>query len=310
MPEKVLDNDELSIKWDISSSFIESRVGIKKRHIAAENEPTSELAFRAVSKILSGGLISKEDIDILVVCTQNPDYRLPMVSSLVHGKLELKKECACFDINLGCSGFVYGLPVVGNFLKTGNYKNALLIMAEEYSKIINYEDKNTAAVFGDASSAVVLSACPEEFGVLDYKLYSDGKGADSLIAYNSGVLRDNTRPSQLNMKGREIYKFSTTVVPTSISEIIKKANLEPGDIKYFILHQANKFMLQEIREKLNIKEEQFVIDIENYGNTVSSTIPIAYKNLLTKGFIKKGDYIIFCGFGVGLSWGTVLYKYY
>lgn len=164
--------------------------------------------------------------------------------------------------------------------------------------------------FGDAASAVLLSQCEDEYGVMKYRLNSDGKGADSLIAYNTGVSVDASKQNFLSMNGRKIYKFSTTEVPESIVALLNESNLKVEDIKYFILHQANKFMLEEIRNKIGIKEEQFVIDMEDYGNTVSSTIPIAYKNLVNRNKIKKGDLIIFCGFGVGLSWGTVLYKYY
>ncbi|HWQ82604.1 MAG TPA: ketoacyl-ACP synthase III [Ignavibacteria bacterium] len=310
LPPNVLDNDMLSKKWDISSEFIESRVGIIERHIAGPDEPTSELAYKATIKLLENSGIDKDDIDMLVVCTQNPDYKLPMVSTLLHSRLGLKKECACFDINLGCSGFVYGLPIAGNFIRLGEARNALLITAEEYSKIIDYDEKNTAALFGDAASAVLLSACDDDYGVIDYSLCSDGKSSSSLIAYNSGVSRDDNKPRFLSMKGREIFKFSTTVVPQSIGDIVSKAGLRKENIKFYIPHQANKFMLQEIRDKMGVTESQFVIDMEKYGNTVSSTIPIAYKNLLDKGALTKGDYLVFCGFGVGLSWGTVLYKYF
>ncbi|MFA5404937.1 MAG: ketoacyl-ACP synthase III, partial [Ignavibacteria bacterium] len=226
LPDKILDNDALSVKWNISSEFIESRVGIKERHISSENEPTSVLAFNAVSKILKSGKVTENEIDILIVCTQNPDYRLPMVSSLLHSMLNLKRECICFDINLGCSGFVYSLPIVGNFLKLNMAKNAVLVMADEYSKIINYDEKNTAALFGDAASAILVSQCKDEYGVLDFQLYSDGKRADSLIAYNSGVCIKQKKESYLSMKARDIYKFSTTEVPISINELLNKRHVK------------------------------------------------------------------------------------
>ena len=309
LPERVIDNDYLSKECGIDVQFLENKVGIKNRHIASENESTSDMAFNAASILFSENKIKIEDIDLLVLCTQNPDYTLPTTACIVQNKLGLKNSCLAFDINLGCSGFPYSLVIAGNFIKTGMITNALIIMADQYSKAINYKDKNTAAIFGDAASSAIISPCDDHFGVVDCIFGTDGSNADKLIVPNSGVCKNPKESNYLFMDGREIFKFSITIVPRSVNEILQRNDLNIKDIKYFVFHQANKYMLSEIQKKLNISESQMVIDMENYGNTVSSTIPIAYKNLSKREKLTKGDLIIFSGFGVGLSWGTILYRY-
>ncbi len=309
LPEHVIDNDYLSKTCGIDAQFLENKVGIKKRHIAAENETTSEMAWKSASILLSEMKFKAENIELLILCTQNPDYTLPTTACIVQHKLGLNNSCLAFDINLGCSGFPYSLVVAGNFIKTGMVQNALIIMADQYSKTIDYKDKNTAAIFGDAASSAILSSCDDHYGVIDSVFGTDGSGADKLIVKNSGVKKDAENSDFLFMDGREIFKFSINVVPQSVNEILVRNNLSIKDIKYFVFHQANKYMLGEIQKKLNIKDSQMVIDMENYGNTVSSTIPIAYKNLCVRKKLSQGDLIIFSGFGVGLSWGTILYRY-
>lgn len=309
LPEIIIDNNQLHEKAGIDPVFLESKVGIKKRHILSENETTSDLAVNAAKKLFTENDIDPGSIEVLIVCTQNPDFRLPTTACIVQERLGLKTSCIAFDVNLGCSGFVYSMVIAGNFIKSGISSNALIIMADAYSKIIDYKDKNTASLFGDAGSATLLNSCEEGAGVLAFDFGTDGKGADKLIAYNSGVCRTPEKPPYLFMDGREIFKFSITVVPQSINSLLEKSGFQIGDIRYFIFHQANKYMLTEIQKKLSIPEEKMVFDLEDYGNTVSSTIPIALSNLLEKNSIKKGDFLVLSGFGVGLSWGSILYKH-
>lgn len=309
LPERIIDNDYLEAESGIDKKFTEEKVGIATRHIAAENEPTSQLAFKAAEKLIAENNINKDDIDMLLLCTQNPDYKLPTTACLVQNMLELKTSVMAFDINLGCSGYVYSLPMAGNFLNSGKFKSALLIMADEYSKIINYKDKNTASIFGDAGSATLLTKCEDGYGVIDYTFGTDGSGWDKLIVPNSGTMQDADGVNELYMDGREIFKFSVQKVPAAIHEILEKNNLQTSDIKHFVMHQANKYMLGELQKRLKLTPEQMIIDMKDYGNTVSSTIPIALKNLIDKGTLQKGDLLLFTGFGVGLSWGNVLYRY-
>jgi 3-oxoacyl-[acyl-carrier-protein] synthase III len=309
LPEKIIDNKYLNEVAGIDINFLEDKVGIKHRHIASKEETTSEMGTKAALKLISKSKIDPLSIDLLIVCTQNPDYKLPTTACIVQNNLKLKTSCIAFDINLGCSGFIYSLAIAGNFLKTGMANHAILIMADQYSKLIDYSDKNTAALFGDAASATLVEPCVGSKGVLDTVFGTDGSNADKLIAYNSGVKTNPDKNNFLFMDGREIFRFSVQVVPQSVNEILTRNNLGIADIRYFIFHQANKYMLTEIQKRLEIADCQMIIDLENYGNTVSSTIPIAFKNILEKGILNKDDLIIFCGFGVGLSWGTILYRY-
>ena len=305
LPKKIIDNNFLSTECGIDPSFLENKIGIQTRHIADIKESTSDMAVKSASKLLTRNSC---DIDLLLLCTQNPDYKLPTTACVVHKKLKLSDKCIAFDINLGCSGFVYALPIAGNFIEMSTVKNALLIMVDQYSKYIDYKDKNIAALFGDASSSILLKKCNKGLGVIDFDLRTDGEGFRSLIMYNSGVVADEDKGKYIHMEGREIFKFTINRIPQAIFDVLDRNNLNKRDIKYFILHQANKYILDEIKKKMDIEDQNFIIDMAGCGNTVSSTIPIAYKNLLNSGKVKSGDKIIFCGFGVGLSWGTVLYK--
>jgi 3-oxoacyl-[acyl-carrier-protein] synthase III len=309
LPERIIDNKYLNEMAGIDIDFLENKVGIKQRHISAKDETTSDMATKVARKLIEKSEIKPEAIDLLIICTQNPDYKLPTTACIVQNNLKLKTSCIAFDVNLGCSGFIYSLAIAGNFIKTGMARYALLIMVDQYSKLIDYTDKNTAALFGDAASAILVQPCADSEGILDTVFGTDGSNADKLIAYNSGVKIDRDKNNYLYMDGREIFKFSVQVIPASVNEILKKNKLKIEDIRYFIFHQANKYILSEIQKRLAISDKQMIIDLEDYGNTVSCTIPIAFKNILKKRVMKKNDLIILCGFGVGLSWGTILYSY-
>jgi 3-oxoacyl-[acyl-carrier-protein] synthase-3 len=307
LPKKIITNKYLNEVCGIDADFLENKIGIKNRHIALENESVSDMAVKAGELLFEQNNINRESIDLLLLCTQHGDYKLPTTACIVQNMLGLPSFCAAFDINLGCSGFVYSLGIAGNFIKTGQMKNALIIMADAYSKSIDYSDKNTAALFGDAATAILLKNSDKNNGIADIVYGTDGANYDKLIIYNSGVKKDAEKSNFLFMNGREIFKFSTRVVPNSINELLQRNNLAKSDIKYFIFHQANQYMLDEIKKRMELSDSQMVVDMENYGNTVSSTIPIAYKNLLNSQKIQSGDKIVFCGFGVGLSWASCLY---
>ena len=308
LPSKIITNQYLSDVCGIDAEFLENKIGIKQRHMAQEDETVADMAVSAGELLFERNNVKKEDIDLLLLCTQHADYKLPTTACIIQDRLGLPTSCAAFDINLGCSGFVYSLGIAGNFIKTEQMKNALIIMADQYSKSINYKDKNTASLFGDAATAILLSASDKKNGIIDIVYGTDGSNYDKLIIYNSGIKKDNEKSNYLSMDGREIFKFSTRVVPNSVYQLLERNNLQKSDIKYFIFHQANQYMLNEIKNRLQLTDEQMVIDMENYGNTVSSTIPIAYKNLLNSNKLQQGDKIVFCGFGVGLSWASALYE--
>lgn len=308
LPETIISNQYLHEKLGFDIDFLENKIGIKERRIAGEDQTSSDMAYLSASKIFEKGQILPSDIDLLIVCTQNPDYKLPTTACILQNKLGLKTSCLAFDINLGCSGFIYSLIVASSMITAQTAKKALLVMVDQYSKIIDYTDKNTASLFGDAATACVIEKGDNGYGIISHNLGTDGSGAQHLIAYNSGINKQPEKNESLYMNGREIFKFSITTVPLSVDNTLKASNVEIKDVKYFIFHQANKYMLTEIKKKLNLTDEQLILDMEMYGNTVSSTIPLALKRLKDEKKLKKNDLIVLCGFGVGLSWGTILYK--
>ncbi len=309
LPSKIIDNEFLEKECGIDKLFTENKVGIVERRIAELNESTSEMATASMKTLLEKNSLSPEDIELLILCTQNPDYRLPTTACLIHRNLKMSTKCLAFDINLGCSGFVYSLVIAGSMINSGIIKNAVIIMVDQYSKIIDYKDKNTAAIFGDASAATLIESCENGYGVIDSNFGTDGSGAFQLIAWNSGVVHNPDKPPYLFMDGKEIFKFTVTAIPPTILELMSKNSIDKSEIKYFIFHQANMYMLNEMRKRLDIPKEKMIIDMKYIGNTVSATIPIALKNLMNAAVLQKGDLILLSGFGVGLSWGNIIYKW-
>jgi 3-oxoacyl-[acyl-carrier-protein] synthase-3 len=309
LPEKIITNEFLHDQCGIDSNFLENKIGIKERRASAPDEKTSDLAVAAGHKLLSHCAIDKKEIDFLLVCTQNPDYRIPGIAGIIQHRLGLPQSCFAFDVNLACSGFVYSLAIAGNFLRNETARHALIIMAEEYTKTIDYKDRATAGLFGDGAAASLIEPCDNGFGYIDGVFGTDGSGADRLTLPNSGIVIDPDKRSSLFMDGQEIFKFAVRVVPQSMSALLDKNGLKPDAIKYFIFHQANQYMLNELKRRMKLTDEQVVIDFKFCGNTVASSIPIAFKNLVDKNRVTSGDLLVFCGFGGGLSWGSILYRF-
>lgn len=309
LPSVEIDNDYLSNCCGIDKQFMAEKVGILKRHIAEPNEYTSDLGIKSAELLFSKHKFDKSKIGLVLLCTQNPDFRLPTTACLIQDRLGLEKSCIAFDVNLGCSGFVYSLEIAGNFIRSGKVDYALIIMADQYSKIIDYKDKNTAPIFGDAGTSILLSKCEDSFGVIASNFGSDGSGWDKLIAYNTSIKKDQDKSSYVFMDGLEIYKFAVRVIPSSINNLLQNNSIDISNVKHVIFHQANTYIIKELQKKLKLNDSQLIIDMANYGNTIQSTIPIALKNLLNKSNLNKGDLLIFSGYGVGLSWGNILYKY-
>lgn len=309
LPERVITNDYLARECGIDPDFLENKVGISTRYVALPAQAPSDMAVAAAVKLMRAHSVGAREIGLLMVCTQNPDYRLPTTACIVQHKLGLGTGCIAFDINLGCSGFTYGLCIAGNFIKAGMVDKALIVMVDQYSKTIDYSDKNTAALFGDAASAILLAPAEHSFGVVDQVLGTDGSGAENLILYNSGAVANPEKGNRLYMNGRKIVEFSLSAVPACVEELLSRNKLSTGDVKYFIFHQANEYMLRKIQQRMGIPDAKMIIDVKEYGNTVSSTIPIALKNLQSREPLCRGDLLVFVGFGVGYSWGSILYKH-
>ncbi len=318
LPEQVITNQDLEKQFpDWSSERIEKKLGVKERHIVKQNETSLDLGYQAALKVLSPSDI--ESIDFLLFCTQSPDYFLPTSACVLQDKLKLRTTIGALDFNLGCSGFIYGLALAKSLIKSELAQRVLLITSETYSKFIHPKDKANRSIFGDGASSTIISASESE-KILHFDLGTDGMGKNNLIV-PAGAMRNqiNINPEEtvdesgnirtdnnLYMNGPEIFNFTINNVPITVEQCLKKNNLTLDEINFVIFHQANKYMLNHLQRKLRIPNDKFYVDMENTGNTVSSTIPIALKKSLEKGLVKKGDKVLLAGFGVGYSWGATI----
>ncbi len=301
LPDRTITSDELASKFGFDLVFVEEKIGVKKIYIAGEGEKTSDLAVKAVNKLFNKRPDISDKIGVIALCTQTPDYQLPHTSAIVHKKLGLAKDVACFDLGLGCSGFVYGLSVVKAFMENNNLDYGLLITSETYSKIINDNDRNTKALFSDAAAATLISREPYLMPQL-FSFGTDGSGYESLILRPAA----DQETGFLHMDGRGIFSFVAAVIPEDIKKSMKMNHVCLEDIDYFVFHQASKFMLDTLAKKLGITNESKVINsLDRFGNTVSSSIPIAINTIFDECKNKRLK-ILISGFGVGLSWASTV----
>jgi len=326
LPENLLTNEMLAAEFpEWSLEKIEKKTGIAVRHIAKTDECASDMGVRASQKLFARGACPREDIDYLLFCTQSPDYLLPTTACVMQDRLGLPKNCGALDFNLGCSGYIYGLGLAKGLIETGQARNVLLITAETYSKYIHPGDKSVRTLFGDAAAATLIQSSNASEKMIGPFVYgSDGSGGKNLIVSTCGSRAPHTdefaqaeedehgnfrSKNNLYMNGSEIFAFTLLAIPKSVKELLAAAGRSIDDIDLFVFHQANKFMLEHLRKKLKIPEEKFYMSFKNYGNTVSSTIPIALKDAQSEGRLKSGDLIMLVGFGVGYSWGSTLIRW-
>lgn len=320
LPDKVLTNEQLAEEfpeWTVEK--IASKIGVNERHIAAENETSVDMGIKAANRLFEEHHIDRLDIDFLLFCTQSPDYFLPTSACLIQDRLGLPTTCGAIDFNQGCSGYIYGLSLAKGLIAGGIAKNVLLITSETYTKHLHPKDKGNRTIFGDAAAATLIST--DGFAEIGhFSLGTDGKGADNLIV-KTGAFRQNKPLNDLYfdtengypkssdylfMDGGEIFNFTSKAVPTLVDENLAINNLQKDHVDLFIFHQANKFMINFLRKQLDINKDRFFIYMENVGNTVSSTIPIAlYEAQRTNAL--KGN-VLLAGFGVGYSWGATVLK--
>ena len=307
-PEKKVTNEDLQKEFpEWSPEKIFNKVGVKQRYTASAEETVLELAVKASEKLLKK--IDKNEIDFILFCTQSPDYHLPTTACILQDRLGLRKNIGALDFNLGCSGFVYGLSIAKGLIATGVAQNILLVTAETYTKYLRKSDKSNRTIFGDGAVATLIQKdeAKENF---QFILGTDGSGYDNLIVRNGGgrnrINKEDEAGNCLYMNGQNIFTFTVEKIPILVKEILEKNNLTKNDVDYYIFHQANAHILRRQREILDIPEEKFYINLEKYGNTVSSTIPIALKDALETGKVKRGQKVMLIGFGVGLSWGATI----
>jgi len=310
LPENEFSNQELAELFpEWAADKIAAKIGVRTRHIAAEDEYASDLAIAAAQRLFNENGIPPATIDFVLYCTQSPDYFLPSTSCVLQHKLGIPVTAGALDFNLGCSGYVYGLALAKGLIAAGIARNILLLTAETYSKFIHPEDKGNRTIFGDGASATVVST--NGFAKIgEFVLGTDGSGADNLIVRNGALKHPSKITGELDnylfMDGPEIFSFSSKEVPLLVKATLDKHGLVPENIDQYLFHQANLFMLTHLRKKIGIPAEKFYTHMAETGNTVSATIPIAIREAIKETSPQKAQKWLLAGFGVGYSWGATI----
>jgi 3-oxoacyl-[acyl-carrier-protein] synthase-3 len=311
VPEKRLTNDDLAKLVDTNDEWIVQRTGMKERRIAGPDESTSTLALAASKKALEAAGLTAQDLDLIICATITPDMVTPGTACFVAAGLGLD-ETPAFDIGAACSGFLYAMSTATAFIKSGRYENVLVIGAEVLSRITDYTDRGTCILFGDGAGAAVMRRSNEEGrGLMYSSLHADGRGWELLNCppgskhpINQEMI--DTRGQFLKMKGREVYKFAITRFEQMIGDAMRKTELTQDQVKLVIPHQSNRRIIESAMHKLNLAEEQVMVNIERYGNTSAASIPIALDEAVRGGKIQKGDKVVFVAFGAGLTWANAV----
>ncbi len=298
VPERVLTNQDLEKMVDTSDEWIRTRTGIEERRIADDDMNTSDMAYLASKKALENAKINAEDLDLILVATVTPDYPFPSVGCLLQEKLGAT-NAAAMDVSAACAGFMYGMITASQFINNDTYQNVLVVGVEKLSKITNWEDRNTAVLFGDGAGAAVVGPVTEGRGILSFELGSDGSGSKHLYQEPQGFME---------MNGREVFKFAVRQMGQSAVNVIEKAGLTKEDVDFLVPHQANIRIMEASRQRLELPIEKMATTVKKYGNTSSSTIPIALSEAMEEGRVKEDDVVVLVGFGGGLTWGAVALK--
>ena len=322
LPDQVLDNRTLSqLYTGWSEEKIFNKTGVSKRHVAV-TETAVDLAENACNQLFAQG-VDKTQVDFLLLCTQSPDYRLPSSACILQDRIGLPKSCGATDIDLGCSGYVYGLAFAKGLLATGMARKVLLVTSDTYTKYLHPMDRSVRTIFGDGAAATLITGDGAgEIG--EFVFGTDGSGAGQLIIPTGGSKEPMTPESgvavedkfgnvrsrdNLYMNGQSIFRFTLRVVPKAVEEVLEKNGMRKEDIDLYVFHQANAFMLQALRKEMDLPEEKFYINMEDVGNTVSTTIPIALKRAEEEGRLTRGMNVMMAGFGVGLSWAATIVRW-
>ncbi|MBE6063251.1 MAG: ketoacyl-ACP synthase III [Clostridium butyricum] len=311
VPSLAVTNDRLGEFVDTNDEWIRERTGIKERRIS-EGEDTSTVAFKAAELALLRSGIRAEDLELIIVATVSPDMFIPSVACLVQSKLGAKKA-ACFDINVACSGFVYGLEIAKGMMLSMNYKNAIVIGAEVLSKVVDWKDRSTCILFGDGSGAAVLERCSGK-GIIKSYLKAEGDKWESLTIgaadFNTPFSKEKVMKKRfIDMNGREVFKFATKAIEDGVKKIIKDTGISMDEIKFIVPHQANSRIIASAAKRLGVEKEKFYVNLERVGNTSSASVPIALNEMYEKNMISKGDKIILVAFGGGLTYGSTLIEF-
>ncbi len=314
VPKKVLTNADLEKLVDTSDEWITSRTGISERHVVSPNESTSTLAIAAARQALERAQVSPWQVDLVICCTATPDFLFPATACLVQHEIGAENAGA-FDLEAACAGFIYGLSVGSQFIKSGAYKTVLVVAAEALSRFIDWKDRSTCVLFGDGAGAVVLQPSDTPSGLLSFVLGSHGVGADLIKLPAGGAAKpatDNTvamRDHYIKMNGQEVYRFAVRILGDSAIEALDKANLGYNDISLFIPHQANTRIIDSVARRLELDTDKVYMNIAKYGNTSAASIPIALCEAIDAGRVKAGDNLLFVAFGAGLTSAAAVVKW-
>jgi 3-oxoacyl-[acyl-carrier-protein] synthase III len=311
LPERILTNAELAAKVDTSDEWIVQRTGIRQRHIAAEGEFTSHLAIKAARAALANAGVDAQSIDLIVLATSTPDNTFPATAVAVQSALGINHGAA-FDLQAVCSGFIFALATADNFLRSGAFKRALVIGAETFSRILDWNDRGTCVLFGDGAGAIVLDAQPQsgikpDRGVLTTHLRSDGRHKSKL--YVDGGVSSTQTVGHLRMEGREVFKHAVGMITDVIVAAFKASGITADDIDWFIPHQANKRIIDASAHKLHIAPQKVVLTVDRHGNTSAASIPLALAVAVGDGRVKQGDLVLLEAMGGGFTWGSALLRW-
>ncbi|PCJ30575.1 MAG: 3-oxoacyl-ACP synthase [Gammaproteobacteria bacterium] len=307
LPKKILTNHDLESMVETSDQWIFDRTGIKERHIVAEDESTTDLAYHAAVNAIEAAGIENSDVDLIIIATTTPTQTFPSTASLVQHKLNIS-GCPAFDIQAVCTGFVYALTIADKFIKSGSVKNALVIGAESLSRIVDWTDRNTCVLFGDGAGAVVLQAS-EQQGILSTHIHCDGQYSELLQVPSGPGGPLDVDSNYIEMKGNDVFKVAVRTLSNIVDETLVANGLEKRDIDWLIPHQANIRIISATARKLDMPMDKVVVTVAEHGNTSAASIPLALDTAVRDGRIKRGETLLLEAFGGGFTWGSALIKY-
>ena len=308
LPARRLTNDDLSKIVDTSDEWIATRTGIKARHIAAENEQTSDLAVAAAKAALADAAISAKDIDLIIVATSTPDMTFPATACIVQNKLGIA-GCPAFDVQAVCAGFMYAMATANAYIRSGMAKRALVIGAETFSRLLDWNDRRTCVLFGDGAGAVILGASEQEGGIISTKLQADGSYSQILQTPGKIAAGSIEGSPYLYMDGQAVYKFAVKALANVAREVIEESNLQPADIDWIIPHQANLRIIESTARHLGVPMDKVIVTLSEQGNTSAASIPLALDEGIRSGRIRHGQILLLEGIGGGFAWGAITLKY-
>lgn len=314
VPEDLLTNADLEKIVDTSDEWIVTRTGIRERHIAKKETPVSELCYQASLKALADAKVAPEEVDLVIVATVTPDYVFPATACLLADRLGIH-HAAAFDLEAGCSGFMYAMTTASQFIASGMYRTALVIGGEILSKITNWEDRSTCVLFGDGAGAAVLQPVEEGYGILSQELGADGSGGKLLIAPGGGSAHPasietvQNKMHTLHMAGSEVFKFAVRVMGEAALRVMAKAGISKKDVSLIIPHQANYRIVDAAVRRLGVEKDKVFVNLDRYGNMSAASIPVALDEAVKFNKVHYGDVIVLVGFGAGLTWGAIVLKW-